>query len=56
MNCQMYCCGPTDITCADRPCSNGGTCSEVSSDVNGYRCDCAQGFDGINCDSKANDR
>ena len=38
---------PTDINeCSSNSCSNNGTCSDL---INGYRCSCAAGFTGINC-------
>ncbi len=34
--------------CAPNPCENGGTCT---SDADGYRCDCAAGLTGANCEA-----
>ncbi|XP_048582815.1 uncharacterized protein LOC5511589 isoform X38 [Nematostella vectensis] len=34
--------------CDSSPCKNNGTCVDV--DVKGYRCACAQGFTGLDCD------
>ena len=32
--------------CASNPCDNGGTCDDL---VNGYRCQCADGYTGEQC-------
>ena len=32
--------------CADKPCQNGGNCTEG---VNNYNCSCVPGYTGINC-------
>ncbi|XP_035685536.1 cartilage intermediate layer protein 2-like [Branchiostoma floridae] len=34
--------------CASDPCNNGGTCTDR---VNGYTCDCAEGYEGDNCET-----
>ena len=37
----------TDIDeCVSNPCHNGGTCKD---EVNGFRCDCPPGYQGLNC-------
>lgn len=36
--------------CGTAPCLNGGTCVPNSGNGNGYRCVCAAGFVGNNCD------
>ena len=33
--------------CAPSPCQNGGTCID---EVNGYKCDCASGYEGDKCE------
>ena len=33
--------------CSSQPCLNGGRCVDA---VNGYTCDCVQGWDGVHCD------
>ena len=39
---------PTDIDeCNPDPCENGGSCTD---DVNGYTCDCADGYTGHDCE------
>ncbi|XP_064160473.1 basement membrane-specific heparan sulfate proteoglycan core protein-like isoform X1 [Anguilla rostrata] len=35
-------------TCKDRPCQNGGVCR--ASETSSYKCDCARGFTGSNCE------
>ncbi|KAJ8360629.1 hypothetical protein SKAU_G00171540 [Synaphobranchus kaupii] len=35
-------------TCKDRPCQNGGVCQD--SETSSYKCDCARGFTGSNCE------
>ena len=32
--------------CASSPCQNGGTCLDL---VNGFTCDCADGYEGTHC-------
>ena len=32
--------------CDDSPCLNNGTCNHLQ---DGFRCDCAQGFNGLTC-------
>ena len=34
--------------CFPNPCNNGGSCTDR---VNGYRCECAAGYDGRICDN-----
>ena len=34
--------------CATSPCQNGGSCTDQ---VNGYTCDCVDGYDGPNCEN-----
>lgn len=39
----------TDIDeCLPDPCHNNGTCTDL---VNNYRCNCAAGFNGTNCEN-----
>ena len=40
--------------CGHFPCQNGGTCvpRNNSSSSNKYSCDCAQGYEGYNCDQQ----
>ena len=33
--------------CASNPCNNGGSCSDL---VNGYTCECVEGYAGLDCD------
>ena len=33
--------------CASSPCQNGGTCRDL---VNGFMCDCADGYEGMHCE------
>ena len=33
--------------CATIPCQNGGSCTDQ---VNGYTCNCVDGYDGTNCE------
>ena len=35
-------------TCADEPCLNGGTCTDVTA---GYQCTCTSGFTGTDCET-----
>ncbi|KAG7477685.1 hypothetical protein MATL_G00072180 [Megalops atlanticus] len=35
-------------TCRDHPCQNGGVCRD--SETSSYKCDCARGFTGSNCE------
>ena len=37
--------------CASNPCQNGGTCNDQ---LNGYKCDCAIGYEGYNCETGNN--
>lgn len=38
----------TDIDeCSDNPCQNNATCTDL---INKYQCQCADGFNGTNCD------
>ena len=40
---------PSEIVeCASDPCQNGGTCFEG---VDGYLCQCADGYEGIHCET-----
>ena len=34
--------------CATSPCQNGGSCTDQ---VNGYTCNCVDGYDGTNCET-----
>ena len=34
--------------CATIPCQNGGSCTDQ---VNGYTCNCVDGYDGTNCET-----
>ena len=34
--------------CATSPCLNGGSCTDQ---VNGYTCNCVDGYDGTNCET-----
>ena len=34
--------------CSSSPCHNAGTCTDA---VNGYICDCADGYNGDNCET-----
>ena len=34
--------------CGSSPCRNGGSCSDH---VNGFKCDCAAGYTGVNCET-----
>ena len=36
------------LECSSNPCKNGATCSELMA---GYRCSCANGFTGTNCEA-----
>ena len=42
--------GPLENVCASQPCLNGGQCA---SDDTSYKCQCAPGFDGKNCELDA---
>ena len=46
----LYCISgaPADA-CSSAPCRNGGTCDVDGSD---YRCTCAQGYEGRNCERR----
>ena len=37
--------------CASIPCGNGGTCEDKD---NEYSCECAAGFQGVNCETSMN--
>ena len=39
--------------CSSFPCQNGGTCTDG---VNGYTCQCALGYSGLNCQTSKNIR
>jgi EGF-like domain/Human growth factor-like EGF len=41
--------------CARSPCQNGGTCDNVAQTGNGYRCTCATGYSGVNCQTDINE-
>jgi len=43
--------GPLPDLCASQPCLNGGQCAQT--DTSSYQCQCAQGFDGKNCELDA---
>ena len=34
--------------CASTPCQHSGTCADM---VNGYTCNCVDGYDGIQCEN-----
>ena len=34
--------------CTPNPCANGGQCTD---NVNGYTCNCAAGYEGVNCET-----
>ena len=34
--------------CASAPCQNSGSCTDI---VNGYICNCVNGYDGTNCEN-----
>ncbi|CAH1240507.1 HSPG2 [Branchiostoma lanceolatum] len=36
-------------TCADKPCKNGGTCVEATTEY-GFRCECPEGYSGRTCE------
>jgi hypothetical protein len=38
--------------CSQKPCLNDGVCVESPNTQFSYTCQCAQGFDGRNCESK----
>ena len=40
-------CEQTEDPCVRRPCLNGGSC--VRDGASGYRCTCATGFTGLDC-------
>ena len=37
--------------CASAPCQNSGSCTDI---VNGYTCNCVDGYDGSNCENGNN--
>lgn len=39
-------------TCVSQPCMNGGTCVNTKES---YRCDCAPGYNGVNCEKELNE-
>ena len=39
-------------TCVSSPCMNGGTCVNTKES---YRCDCAPGYNGVNCEKEINE-
>ena len=46
---QFHCLDTDD--CAPMPCRNGGSCTEQ---VNGYACNCVDGYEGTNCETGNN--
>ena len=38
--------------CATSPCQNGGSCNDQ---INGYTCNCVDGYDGLNCENGNNE-
>ena len=37
-----------EVTCANKPCKNGGSC--VADSVSGFKCGCPTGFSGLTCE------
>ena len=46
MTCQIF---ANNITCADEPCLNDGTCEDTVADA-GYNCTCPAAFGGDQCE------
>ena len=43
----IICCCKGIDECGSNPCQNGGVCND---DAGAYTCDCADGFEGVNCE------